>query len=59
MAVGSINNIHQINAILFKTKVQFVVNDKVKTQVVNVENNKVIREVPPNLTSQILQKLYG
>ena len=59
MAINSTNNSSQINALLFKSKVQFVVNDKVKARVVDIESNKVIREVPQSHTSQILNRLYG
>ena len=59
MSVNSINSNHQINALLFKSKIQFVVNDKVKARVVDIESNKVIREVPPSHTSQILNRIYG
>ena len=59
MAIGTINNVNYFNSIIFKTRVRFVVNGDVKKQVVNVENNKVIREVPPDYSSQLLTKLYG
>jgi len=59
MAVGSINNVNYINSIIFKTRIRFVVNGDIKKQVVNIENNKVIREVPSHYTSQLLTKLYG
>ncbi len=59
MAVGAINNTQISDSILFKTKIRFVINGDVKKQIINVENNKIVREVPPHLTSQILTKLYG
>ena len=59
MAIGSINNNQYLDPLLFKTTIKFVVDEKINKQVVNIENNEVIREVPPNLTSQILTKLYG
>ncbi len=59
MAIGAINNVNYINSIIFKTKIRFIVNGDIKKQVVNIENNKVIREVPSHYTSQILIKLYG
>lgn len=37
-----------------KTHIRFVVQDKVRTQVVNSNDDKVIREIPRNLSSNIL-----
>ncbi len=59
MSIGEINNVKIIDPLIFKTKLKFIVDDQVNKQIVNIENNKVVREVPPKYTSQILRKLYG
>ena len=59
MSIGLANNMNIHNPLLYKTKIKFVINDDIKKQVVNVDTNEVIREVPPKLTSQILKNLYG
>ena len=59
MAIRAINNANYINSTIFKTRIRFIVNGDIKKQVVNTENNKVIREVPTHYTSQLLTKLYG
>jgi len=59
MAISSINNAIYLNSLIFKTKIKFVVDDEIKKQIINIENNKIIREVPPNYTSQLITKLYG
>jgi len=38
------------------TRVRYIVKDKVKVQVVNASNNKIIREVPRKLTSRVIQE---
>jgi len=37
-----------------KTHIRFVVQDKVRTQVVNSNDDKIIREIPRNLSSNVL-----
>jgi len=37
-----------------KTHIRFVVKDEVRTQVVNSNDDKVIREIPRNLSSNIV-----
>ena len=37
-----------------KTHIRFVVKDKVRTQVVNSNDDKIIREIPRNLSSSVL-----
>ena len=59
MTISSINNAIYLNSLIFKSKIRFVVDDEIKKQIINIENNKIIREVPPNYTSQIITKLYG
>ena len=59
MTIGLANNMSIHNPLLHKTKIKFVINDDIKKQVVNVDTNEVIREVPHELTSQILKNLYG
>ena len=59
MTISSINNAIYLNSLIFKTKIRFVVDDEIKKQIINIENNKIIREVPPNYTSQLITKLYG
>jgi len=43
---------------LFPTKIRFVVNERVKTQVVNSVSEKVIREVPMDDKTSLLDRLY-
>ena len=38
------------------TKVRYIVKDKVRVQVVNASNNRIIREVPRKLTSKVIQE---
>lgn len=59
MAIGAVNNTQISDSMLFKTKIRFVINGDVKKEIINVENNKIVREVPPHFTSQILTNLYG
>lgn len=42
-----------------KTYVRFIVKDQVRTQVVNSDNNKIIREIPRKLSSNIYLSLYA
>ena len=65
MEVQSIGQIFgKENFQLPKTKVRFLVGDKVQTQVVNATDDKVIREIPLNKNSMskyysfTLKKLY-
>ncbi len=42
-----------------KTHVRFVVNDTVKTQVINTQNDKVIREIPRSLSPNVYMSIYA
>ena len=42
-----------------KTHIRFVVQDKVRTQVVNSSDDKIIREIPRNLSSNIYLSVYA
>lgn len=42
-----------------KTHIRFVVKDKVRTQVVNSSNDKIIREIPRKLSSNIYLSVYA
>jgi len=58
MAIGNVNSL-KIADKIFDTTIRFVVNDKIKTQVVNPVDDKIIREIPIDQSSQILLNLYG
>jgi uncharacterized FlaG/YvyC family protein len=51
-----------IAAPLFKTRVRFNVantTDKIETQVVDVDADRVLRQMPIENSSQLLRKLYA
>ena len=41
------------------THVRYIVKDKVKTQVVDSQRDKVIREIPQQFSSNILKTIYA
>ena len=42
-----------------RVKLKYVVEDNVKVQVINDQDNKIIREVPRKLSSKIIQQNAG
>ncbi len=44
---------------LTNTHIRFVVQDNLRTEVVNSENNEVIREIPRKLSSNIYLSIYA
>jgi len=59
MSIDSIGQLSNSFPYISKTHIRFVVNDKVKTQVINSYNGKVIREIPRTLSPNILEILYA
>lgn len=60
MAVSNINHNTPLNLKYpLQRKVRLIVGEDVKAQVVNTTNEKVVREIPNETTSQILLKLYA
>ncbi|MFC1731246.1 hypothetical protein ACFL6I_13005 [candidate division KSB1 bacterium] len=41
------------------TRVRYIVKDKVKAQVIDTERDKVIREIPNKLSSNIFKSVYA
>ena len=44
---------------LFNNRVQFQVSDSVKMQVVDIQNDRVVRQLPLDKSSALLQQLYA
>ena len=44
---------------LFNNRVQFQVSDSVKMQVVDIQNDRIVRQLPLDKSSALLQKLYA
>lgn len=59
MSIDSIGQLGNSFPYISKTYIRFIVNDKVKTQVVDSYNGKVIREIPRTLSPNILEILYA
>ena len=59
MSINSTNSINNDNPLIYKTIIKFIINDEIEKQVVKVDTNEVIREIPSKFTSQILKNLYG
>lgn len=43
---------------IFKSRLRFVIQDTVRAQIVNTENDRIIREVPPSNTNKLRINLY-
>ena len=59
MSIESVGQLSSSFPYINKTHVRFVVNDKIKTQVVNSQNGEIIREIPRTLSSNIFDTLYA
>lgn len=44
---------------LFSTRVRFNVGEKVETQVVDISNDRIVRQMPIENTSRLLEKVYA
>ena len=44
---------------LFNNRVQFQVSDTVTMQVVDIQNDRIVRQLPLDKSSALLQKLYA
>ena len=59
MSNDSIRQVSNSQIDLAKRHIKYVVDDKVKTQVVDSNNGKVVREIPRKLSSNIMNGLYA
>ena len=59
MSIDSVGQISYSFPNIPKTHVRYVVQDKVRVQVVNTENGEVIREIPRKLSSNIYESMYA
>ena len=58
MSTDSVRQLSNSFPNISKTHVRYVVTDKVKTQVVNTDSDKIIREIPRSLSSNIYVSIY-
>ena len=57
MAIGEVGQ-QNYRFPIFKSRIRFVIQDTVWAQIVDTENDKVIREVPPGNANKLRINLY-
>ncbi len=59
MSTDSIRQLSNSFPNLTNTRVRFVVQGKLKTEVINSDSNEVIREIPRRLSANVYLSIYA
>ena len=57
MAIGEVGQ-QNYHFPIFKARLRFVIQDTVRAQIIDTENDRVIREVPPSNANKLRINLY-